>query len=310
MPDFADDADRRAFFEDLRRDAGVALARARRALVDGGDADEREYAGVEDAANRLAEVTRGLADGGPIRVRSDVLVPSRAAPAVDLPVPALTRDDVVAAIGAAERAERAQREVLAAAYRYHLRRRNCVSEIFATIDEALGRDGSMARLGGWVDPQGGLVFWPWLAFRAVVETYDVDAVAEIPSYRRARLTRMYADESSLLAYLRETNTVTSTVYRATGDDAPFLFFTDDVVAPRPLYGAANLATGIAAAALGVVRSPFDGGRALWSGAKSVAFSVPELAFVNLRKGTMAYGRAALDVVRDGTTRASLPGRGP
>ena len=150
------------------------------------------------------------------------------------------------------------------------------------------------RLGGWVDPDGALDFWPWVAFETVLATYDVASVEEVPSYREARLARTYEAEPAPLVYLREANTLTSTLYRRTGDDAPFLFFTDDVVAPRPLYAAANVAAGVGAIALGAARSPFDGGRSIVTGAKGVLFSLPELVFVNIRKGTMAYGRAALD----------------
>jgi hypothetical protein len=91
-------------------------------------------------------------------------------------------------------------------------------------------------------------------------------------------------------YLRESNTVTSTIYRKGRSDSLFLFFTDDVGPPRPVYGALNIAAGIGETVLGALRLPFDRGRMLWSGAKGIAFSVPELAFVNLRKGTLSYAR--------------------
>ena len=43
-------------------------------------------------------------------------------------------------------------------------------------------------------------------------------------------------------------------------------------------------------------SPFDGGRSLRAGALGVAFSVPELFLVNLRKGTFEYGPAEVQSV--------------
>ena len=39
-------------------------------------------------------------------------------------------------------------------------------------------------------------------------------------------------------------------------------------------------------------APWDRGHTLWSGATGVAASLPELAFFNVRKGSMAYGRIA------------------
>jgi hypothetical protein len=40
--------------------------------------------------------------------------------------------------------------------------------------------------------------------------------------------------------------------------------------------------------LGLVRAPFDRGHTAWSGLKGAAFSLPELFFVNLRKGMLEY----------------------
>jgi hypothetical protein len=100
---------------------------------------------------------------------------------------------------------------------------------------------------------------------------------------------MYARENDLKVYLRESNTLSSTIYRRNGRDSFFLFFTDDALPVRPLYGALNVIAGAGEMALGVLRAPLDRGRTLWSGFKGVVFSVPELAFVNLRKGTLEYG---------------------
>jgi hypothetical protein len=41
-------------------------------------------------------------------------------------------------------------------------------------------------------------------------------------------------------------------------------------------------------ALGVLRAAWDRGGTLWSGLEGVAFSLPELVFVNLRKGIFEY----------------------
>jgi hypothetical protein len=283
---------RRRFLEDLRTDASAATRAARRALVAGDVPGERDYAAVEEAANRLAEVTRGLADGGTIREGADILLPSRSARGWPVPAPELSRHEVAQAAAASARAADRQRVALEAAYGYDLFARNCVSEIFATIEAALGRDGSVERLGGYLDLRGGLSFWPWASFRAVRAAYDTAAVEEIPSYRLRRLARMYRTEPRALAYLREANTLTSTLYRPTGDDSFFVFFTDDVAAPRPIYGAVNVAAGLGELLLGALLSPLDRGRSLWLGVKGVVFSLPELAFVNIRKGSMAYGRLA------------------
>jgi hypothetical protein len=86
-------------------------------------------------------------------------------------------------------------------------------------------------------------------------------------------------------FLRESNVVTSTLYRVQPQDSIFLFFTDDLVAPRPLFGAANLLTGLAASAVGLAMWPVDGGETLWAGLRGALFSLPELVFHNIRKGS-------------------------
>ena len=114
-------------------------------------------------------------------------------------------------------------------------------------------------------------------------------VAEIPSLRMTQMAAMYARENRARVYLRESNTLTSSVYRANPRDSFFLFFTDDVVLPRPLYGALNLVAGLGQAVLGLLRLPFEGPDEVVAGAKGAFFSLPELFFVNLRKGSLDYG---------------------
>jgi hypothetical protein len=276
-----------AFLAELEDEARAGLVAARAAALGRPDFDEGAWSRLEDAANRFAEVARGRARGDRIRVHADLLLPAHAATDVAVPLPVRAADPAAAA-AARDRWAAA----LDAAFGYDLFSRNCVTELLATVEAALGRDGETAALGGRLDPHGTGVFVPALSFRAVLRTWRVAASGVVPSHRGASLERMYAAGGGLGTYLRESNTVTSTIYRRTDDDPLFLFFTDDVLAPRPLYGAANLAAGVAETLWGVVESPFDGGRRLRAGLTGAAFSLPELVFVSLRKGTMRYARGA------------------
>jgi hypothetical protein len=105
------------------------------------------------------------------------------------------------------------------------------------------------------------------------------------SYRQRRLAEMRRDENAVWVFLRESNVVTSTLYRVQPRDSIFLLFTDDLVAPRPLFGAANLITGLAATAVGLTMLPVDSGEILWAGLRGAIFSLPELVFQNIRKGS-------------------------
>jgi hypothetical protein len=189
------------------------------------------------------------------------------------------------------------RDRLAQLYGYNLIARNCVSEIFATVDAAFatavgdadsaGRE-SQRRLGGRVQTGGNLNFIPFVSADAVERNYATVAQRTRPSYRQSRVDALAQDEPAWRVRLRESNTLTSTAYRPGAGDSTFLFFTDDAVALRPLLGAANLLVGIADGVLGLATWPVDGGARLGAGWRGAFFSLPELAFFNIRKGTTAW----------------------
>ncbi|MEO6027884.1 MAG: hypothetical protein ABIR79_13555 [Candidatus Binatia bacterium] len=171
-------------------------------------------------------------------------------------------------------------------YRYDLVRRNCVTETFHTIDAVLGADAE-AALGGRV----AINEWraiPAIATRAVRRTWRVTASDTTPSYRQERVAALARAGNPVAVRLRESNTLTSTVYRRSLDDSAFLFLTDDVLLLRPLLGAANLGVGVGASVLGVLQAPLDRGAGLRAGLRGVLWSVPELFFVNVRKGSFDW----------------------
>lgn len=283
---------RRAFLGGLAAYAADELAAERRLWAQAERVDERRYQAVEDALNRSIELARGLREGRDIRVHGEALVPARAPDGRVAWRPALGRDALDRALDEARRREREHARALLELYRYQLFTRNCVTEIFAGVDETFPEEEQVARLGGVVQPDRGLHFWPRFAFRAVERSWRVSERGEIPSFRRTRLAQMKTREHPVRVHLREANTLTSTVYRRNPRDSFFLFFTRDSWPTRPAYGAANLLAGLGQTALGLARLPFDGGASLLAGAKGVAFSVPELAFVSLRKGTLEYARSS------------------
>jgi hypothetical protein len=181
-------------------------------------------------------------------------------------------------------------------YPYNLVTRNCVSEIFRELDVALARaahteneaairDESIRRLGGHLAMSGSLNFVPQISALVLEDTYAVSERLRLPSYRQRQLAEMRRDENPVWVFLRESNVVTSTLYRVQPRDSIFLFFTDDLVVPRPLFGVVNLVAGLAASGVGLTMLPVDGGETLWAGVRGVIFSLPELVFQNIRKGS-------------------------
>jgi hypothetical protein len=284
----------RGLLDDMRDD----FTASRRDFAASADPSERDYVRLETAANRFVELRRGIDEGRDVRLGPDALVPARPALRTDLVVPDVSPAQLTAAEQRAAATARAYADAFDDLYRYDLVRRNCVTEMFRTVDAVLGADASDA-LGGRIAPDGGWHFIPGLATRAVRRTWRVVASDRTPSYRQARVAALAQAGNPLLVRLRESNTLTSTVYRRSGDDSTFLFFTDDAPLLRPVLGAVNLTVGVGASALGVVHAPVDRGTALQAGLLGVLWSLPELVFVNVRKGSF-----------DHVPRHDLPHDGP
>jgi hypothetical protein len=267
---------------DLRAEARDDFARARDRLRAADRVDEAGFAELEATGNRVMELDAALTEERDLRVPSRPLVPSRDAAWSDLPVPDVGIDDLADALKRTSEAEERFAERLQHRYGYDLITRNCVSELFRTVDAA-GADPER-----WVDPGWSLEFIPFVSAQAVNATWNVVERTTLPSYRGARLDEMYARGRPLRVRLRESNVFTSTIYRRNAEDSFFVLFTDDVVALRPAFGAVNLAAGLGAVAAGLPLLPFDRGHLLWTGARGALFSLPELAFVSLRKGSFDH----------------------
>jgi len=293
---------RRALLPGMAAEASAELEAVREAFFEGHGWSEAEYQALEEAASRWFELRAALAGASRIRVQAGPLIPEGRGRVGALPRP--PGDAVLLARRLAETraAERRYRSALEDRYGYDLFRRNCVSEIFRTLESALlegadapplaGRDRaelvraeSRRRLGGHVDPVAGLNFIPRVSSRHVRSRYAVVEAVHLPSYRHHQMARMAESETALRVALRESNVLTSTLYQPSHEDGFFLFFTDGEVPLRPLLGALNLVAGLTRGALGVLLLPFDGSRSLRSGLEGALFSVPELFFQNVRKGS-------------------------
>jgi hypothetical protein len=281
------------FLGELHRHARSVSFDARKALIAAETVGEREYNAVEAAANRYLEVRAGIATGRDIRVHGGFLVPYGEFDTPRVLLPRMDAEAAQAALAVARERETGLARSLDAVYGYDLISQNCVSAIFDTLEGALPPDEVVDRLGGRVEIRNTLNFVPFVSFDAVLQSYRVARVDEIPSLRRTQMAAMYARENSAKVYLRESNTLTSSVYRDNPRDPFFLFFTDDAIWPRPIYGAINFIAGIGQAAFGLLRLPFEGPREVVAGAQGAFFSLPELFFVNLRKGSLDYGPSSV-----------------
>lgn len=168
---------------------------------------------------------------------------------------------------------------------YHLLVKNCVTTLFESINESVSGH-SHAMLGGFIEPK--YTFIPFQAFDSVQDTYKVVKTSELPAYRQQELTKMYNREVDSWVYARESNLFSSSLYTHNPDDAWFVFFTDDTVLLRPLFGAVNVLAASSQSVYGLLSSPFDEGREIKIGFRGVLASLPELVFFNIRKGSYPY----------------------
>jgi hypothetical protein len=276
------------FVVELGDRARVEFFEARTHFATRSDPGEPALAWLEEAVNRHAIFQRGFEQNVAIPIYELGSLPDRAATVRELSLPDVDPQTLRRTAETAKLRERAYLAAVKLDFGYQLVSNNCVTEIFATIGQEWTPAIAGDRSGEVDDPDGLLDFIPVVAYQKVLDTHADAEASEIPSFRRFQLEQMYATENDLGVYLRESNTLTSTIYRRNDTEPFFLFFTEEAPPLRPVYGALNFAVGIGEMALGLFRTPWDRGKMFTSGIKGAVFSLPELVFVNLRKGILEY----------------------
>lgn len=285
----------------LTGDAKAALNQVRQSAASRPRLTESEYSQIEMAANRYTELLNSE-QRHDFRYNGEKALPSKSIGFPDGPVPNLTQEQLTTALSALDNLENSLFETLQQRYRYDLLSRNCVTELFRTINQALlspYRSGaeladlealtikeSEKRLGGYVEIPYNFV--PFVAYQSVVDRYHVAESRDLDSYRGLELAKLAASQSDPITALRESNVISSRLYQYNPDDALFVFFTDDNVLLRPVFGLVNTAAGIGQSLYGVFSWPLDSGKNLKSGATGILMSLPELFFFNMRKGSYKY----------------------
>jgi hypothetical protein len=282
-------------------DAQANLLQTRTALLSDGGLSESNYSKLEMSANRFFEWAKGR-EHKSVRYSGEKALPTKSVSLPEWLVPELTQQQLATALTTLDNYESNLLQEMSEHYRYNLITQNCVTELFRTIDLALLqqkpvefdasnqvewlRNESTKRLGGNIS--AAYNFIPFLSFQSVHDHYNVTKSAVLNSYRDQQLEKLSTGNDGWLSVLRESNTFTSTLYTYNPDDAFFVFFTDDTLIFRPLFGLFNTAAGIGQSVFGILSWPFDGGKNLESGATGVLMSLPELLFFNMRKGSYKY----------------------
>ncbi len=248
--------------------------------------DEAQYNLLEVGAGVLNEYERG-ARGEPTRK-----LPRHATPApagsIAFEPEGLGSAQLDAAIEAAEERYRRQQQRVHELYRYGVLRRNCVTELARLLNDAFEPDDTARALGARLEPGAGFGFIPFAFFDEVTSRLRVERLATVASHRERELARLLQTDPGLLRRLREAITLSSSIYTPRPRDGSFLFFSDDVFWRRPLLGFANFGYAAGSGVVGLVAAPFDGARRLRAAGSGLWYSLPELAFFNIRKGTFDW----------------------
>ncbi len=177
-------------------------------------------------------------------------------------------------------------------YGYNLFTRNCATELIRSLNSTFTDSESGENvLGGWMEPDSGFAFIPFLFYEQSVKAFSLQDEQFLQARRLRNLETLYAEENDFVVWLRESNTVSSTLYQPRSKDTPFLFFTDDSLLLRPLLGLVNVAYGIAHGVAGLAMLPLDGRENLNQALRGIFYSLPELTFGNIRKGSYSMGES-------------------
>ena len=248
---------------------------------------EADYNRLENSAARYYEIQMGATMQRPIRVERGRLIPSLARSGIALAVEHPVK--LKAKLTLAKHNYAVYKRQLQEQYGFDLITHNCATELTRHINASFANENEqITALGARLRHGEALTFIPFQWFEVVQQRLRVSEVKILPSYRKRRLAQLSQQEHPATTYLREFNTLTSTIYNDDDSSGAFLLFTDDVFWPRPLYAVANLAYGLATTGVGLLTLPVEGNKRIKAGFRGTLFSLPELFFFNIRKGSFEF----------------------
>lgn len=271
----------RTYFDQLRIERERDAKYTKELFFSAPENENIAYNQLESALGRLWEIKR--TDTEMVRIEGGPLLPGKSG--LVLEATNTEKEDLLRAHTQAEANAALFEKQLLEAYNYNLFYKNCVTELFETLYSSFKTtEQSKKELGGYLTPGDHFSFVPFKSFDLVQKVFPVTTVEILPSYRKRQLEKRY-DQNGVRSLLEESNTLTSKVYDPWEGDSTFLFFTDSALLLRPVLGAINLLYAAVGSVGGILTSPLDRGDLLKRSVRGMVFSLPELAFINIRKGT-------------------------
>jgi len=243
---------------------------------------ELQYSQFVMLVNYFYERERALNSSYLLRSSGEQRLPSKAIPLPTIIDYQLNLQEIQFAIKRLKHDQQQIKQQIKSLYHYDLIQRNCVTEIYKSLQST--QINYLPELR-YLKENYFINFIPSRAFAKIAEYYPKNSLA---SYRQMQLQEMYHHENNILVYLRESNTISALNYQFNEIDSPFLFFTDDMILPRPLFGMINFITAGAMTLYGGLRFPFDSGKTFQKSIMGMLMSLPELFFFNIRKGSYKH----------------------
>ncbi|WP_244288322.1 hypothetical protein [Leptospira congkakensis] len=172
-------------------------------------------------------------------------------------------------------------------YSYHLTFQNCTSELFRYMNEMFP-DGKVGNETIWNPLSSKTVsfnFVPAVAAKKLESNSGTKQTKVFLSYRNLKRNKL---TSFTEKHFKERFVPTSKIYKPNPIDHPFLFFTEESIWNRPIFGLANTIYGVGYTGMGILTAPIDKGQNFSKGTESVFYSLPELVFFNIRKGHFPF----------------------
>jgi len=243
---------------------------------------ELQYSQFAMLVNYFYERERALNSSHSLRSSGEQRLPSKAIPLPIIKDYQINPQQIQLTIKRIKHYQQQIQQQIKSLYRYDLIQRNCTTEIYQTLQSTQINYHSELK---YLSKKHFTNFIPSSTFAKIIKYYPESTRL---SYRQIQLQEMYQHENNALVYLRESNTISALNYQFNEIDSPFLFFTDDMIFPRPLFGIINFIMAGFMSIYGGLRFPFDSGTTLQRSIVGMLMSLPELFFFNIRKGSYKY----------------------